>query len=326
MDRCVIWGAGADYERIINQIKYEELKGNLQIVAVVTKRDEIFGNKRDGYLLITKEELFTIEFDILIIASSLYYKEIVTEAMGLGISENHIINGDVFQLPLFDYSRYIRLVREPVTILSDDCGGGYIYHRLKLRFTSPLINILWRKDSYCKFMTDPLFYFMQPLELHTEGNVRENVYPVGTLGEGNRQIRLEFVHARSFDEARNLWDKRKKRVNKDRIFVMLGLDGTDLNKEKYLKEFEKVPFPKICFYSGKTTVKDVVYLSRFEWRCYQGNRMTSVKYTDYARNVDWLSKDIDLLKLLNGEKDYIREGDYMGKDIHKLSSPPTAHY
>lgn len=88
---------------------------------------------------------------------------------------------------------------------------------------------------------------------------------------------------------------------------MLGIDGTEPDKERYLKIFEKIQFPKICFYSGETSAKDVVYLSRFEWWCYQGSRMDSEKYTAYVRNVDWLSKDIDLLKLLNGEKDYIRE-------------------
>lgn len=311
MDKCVIWGAGRDYEKIINQIKYEELKRNLQIVAIVAKRNEIFGTRRDGYLFITKEELPMVEFDVLIIASSAYYNEIFSEAQNYiffgGGGEKYIVNGAIFCMPLFDFGRYIRLIKHPVTILSDDCWGGYVYHKFNLQFSSPLINIFWQKDSYSKFIQDPLYYFAQPLELHTEGNLRKNVYPVGIIGEGEKQIRLEFIHARSFDEAKNLWDKRKKRVNKDRIFVMMGIDVTEPDKEKYLKVFEGLPFPKICFYSGETSVKNVVYLSRFEWRCYQGSRMDSVKFTDYVRNMDWLSKDIDLLKLLNGEEDYIRE-------------------
>lgn len=35
--------------------------------------------------------------------------------------------------------------------------------------------------------------------------------------------------------------------------------------------------------------------------------MDSVKYTDYVRNMGYLYKDIDLISLLNGEKNYIRE-------------------
>lgn len=307
MDKCVIWGTGADYERIINQIKYEELKGNLQIIAAVARKDEIFGSKRDGYLLVTKEELPKMNFDMLIITSSAYYMEILTEAYNLGIPENRIMNGRVFQIPRFDYEEYIQLIRQPVTILSDDCWGGQVYHELLLQFTSPLINIFWQKDSYCRFMQDPLYYFAQPLELHTEGNLRENIYPVGQIGEKDRRIRLEFVHARSFKEAESLWEKRKRRINKERIFVKIGIDATDENREEYLKSFANVTFPKICFYSGETSQKDVVYLKRFEWSCYQGKRMESVRYTDYSRNMCYLCRDINLIKLLNGEKDYIRE-------------------
>ncbi len=307
MDRCVIWGNGHEYECIINQIKFEELKGNIDVIAVVARKNEIFGTKRDGYPLIAKDELPKMDFDILIISTSAYYMDILTEACELGISAEHIMNGQAFLLPLFDYTRYIQLIKEPVTILSDDCWGGIIYHQLLLQFTSPLINIFWHKDSYCKFIQDPLYYLKQPLELHTEGNLRENVYPVGQIGDGDRRIRLEFIHTPNFKEAEKLWEKRKKRINKDKIFVKLGIDATDENREEYLNVFDRISFPKICFYSGKTSIQDVVYLKRFEWSCCQGKGMSSVKYTDYVRSMGFLQKDIDLIRLLNGEKDYIRE-------------------
>ena len=35
MRRCVIWGAAREYEHIINQVKFEEWKGNVQCVAVL---------------------------------------------------------------------------------------------------------------------------------------------------------------------------------------------------------------------------------------------------------------------------------------------------
>ena len=87
-------------------------------------------------------------------------------------------------------------------------------------------------------------------------------------------------------------------------------------------------FPKICFYSGDTNVDKVVYLRRFEWQCYQGNRMDSVSYNDYCRNMSYLCKDIDILKLLNGEEDYIREQQkksggidmYLEESIERINS------
>lgn len=185
--------------------------------------------------------------------------------------------------------------------------GGYIYHELYLKFTSPLVNTLWQRDSYCKFIQDPLYYFSQPLRLLQEVDFRNNIYPVGEIGEEDRKVRLEFVHARSFKEAEELWKRRVKRINKNKMFVKLGFDATDCNKEKYLKIFDKIQYPKICFYSGKTDINKVVYLKRFEWSCYQGKRMFSISYNDYSRLMPFLFKDIDVLKLLNGEQDYFRE-------------------
>ena len=76
-----------------------------------------------------KEELKDIQFDYVVITSSLYYQEIRRQAIELGIDGNIIINGAVMNLPLFDFSRYTSLLKNRITILSDDCWGGYIYHR-----------------------------------------------------------------------------------------------------------------------------------------------------------------------------------------------------
>lgn len=198
MDKCIIWGIGNDYEDIINQIKFEELKGSLKVIALVAKKEEIFSSTRDDYPVIVKNDLIDKEFDTIIINSSKYYKEIALEIKILKIKEKQIINGKVFSLPLFDYNRYMKLVKETVTILSDDCWGGYIYHRLFLKFTSPLINTLWKRDEYCKFIQNPLYYFSQPLQILREANLRENIYPIGQIGEGNYKIRIEFVHSRNF--------------------------------------------------------------------------------------------------------------------------------
>lgn len=307
MDKCVIWGSGQDYEHIINQLRYEELKGSIQIEAVVTRKDEIFGNKKDGYLLITKKELREIEFDILIITSTLYYREIFLEAERLGISADRIICGKAFELPLFDYNRYISLVKNPVTILSDDCLGGVLYNTLFLRMSSPLINMYLPKNSYCKFMKNPFYYFEQPLRLHREGNIRENICPIGRIGDGDNAVYLELTHYLNFKQAEEKWEHRRKRINKNRLFVKMSIDGTEENKEECLEVFKKVQVPKICFYSGKTSIKDVIYLKRFEWLCTHEKIMESVSFQKYViYHLTDVMKDIDILKLLNGEKDYLR--------------------
>lgn len=38
MRRCIIWGTGNDYERLYNSIQFEAYKGNIEIVATVSKK------------------------------------------------------------------------------------------------------------------------------------------------------------------------------------------------------------------------------------------------------------------------------------------------
>ena len=69
MRQCVIWDANDAYEAIINQIKFEELKGNLTCAAILSTSMAGFTKKRDGYAVIGKEDLKNVEFDYLIIAA-----------------------------------------------------------------------------------------------------------------------------------------------------------------------------------------------------------------------------------------------------------------
>ena len=132
MRRCVIWGAAGEYEHIINQVKFEEWKGNVQCVAVLSKSKARYIKKFDGYPLIRKEDLKSIAFDYLIIPQGKDYAEIKLEALALGIPDNKIISSRVFQIPCFDFKRYASLRENPVTILSNDCWGGLVYRELDL--------------------------------------------------------------------------------------------------------------------------------------------------------------------------------------------------
>lgn len=182
MRKVIIWGTGREYEEIINQIQYEICKGNLKVIALVARQEDIIGSTLDGFKMIRREDISSAEVDYLIITSTKWYKEIKNEALLLGICENKIINGRVFKLPLFDFERYIKLIENPLTILSDDCWGGYIYHELCMKFYSPLINMYMEYDSYFKFLENPVHFFNQPLVKLREGNIRGNAFPIGELG------------------------------------------------------------------------------------------------------------------------------------------------
>lgn len=307
MRRCIIWGLGDEYEEILKSVYYEIAKGNMLVVALVAKPEDTIGTMRDGWPIINKREIADVEFDYLIIASSSWYNEIYKEAIEAGIPSSKILNGNIFKLSLFDFKRYINLVENPITILSNDCWGGLLYHELYLPFTSPTINIFIPDDSYCKFVSNFEYYLTEPLQLKREGDMRKNYCPIGKIGEGEKEITLEFSHDITFEDGWKAWERRKKRVNFENIFVKTGFDY-DENSEEYLKVFESVPYKKVCFYSAGTDVEHVVYLKTFENFVLQnGTWAHLIGYNNFCRRMKLLFKSIDILKMLNGEKDYIRE-------------------
>ena len=304
--RCIIWGNGQTYEKYINQIHFEESKANIEVVAIICRAEDCYCDTRDGYSVICKEELKTIQFDYIIIASESYYNEIYQTAIQLGIEKEKIINGKVFTLPLFDFKRYINLVENPVTILSDDCWGGYVYHRLSLPFSSPLINIFWEKEEFAKFMQDPIFYLNSELTMVRESNLRAGIPPLGQLGREDKTVQLILNHNINFAEAKEQWDRRKKRININNLFIKFSFESSDEQREKYLKDFENIPYNKVLFYNGDTTIKQVMNTERYIWRNKVTNRVNYYSYANFMRtSYFW---EMDTLKLLNGERDYSREG------------------
>lgn len=122
--KVVIWGIGKDYEKNRNMLSFEEYKGNLEIVAMVS-RDK-YANCLDQHKIINKCELEEFEYDYVIAFSRMYFADIVEEAVQMGIKRNKVINGKVFEIPYFDFGKYVSLIENPISIVSNDCWGGYI--------------------------------------------------------------------------------------------------------------------------------------------------------------------------------------------------------
>lgn len=297
MRNILLWGMGEDYEKLINLIKFEELKGNMHVVGIICREKDRYCLKKDGYDIFLKDDITNLCFDFIVITSSRYYKEIEKEILDLGIGQQKVIDGSVFYLPLFDFGKYAQLKENPVTILSDDCWGGYVYHRLKLPFTSPLINIYWDKDQFAYFMRKPKFYLDTELQMVSEGDIRKGLTPVASLGRGNDKVLLNFVHSLTFEDAKKQWERRITRINWDNIFVKFGLLS---NVDSELKEisqeaFDNCEYKKIFAFYGDD-IRGSYETERFIWSEKNNKNVKYIHFVDYFRN--FYAYDIDVLKLL----------------------------
>lgn len=129
-----------------------------------------------------------------------------------------------------------KLKNHNFTIICSNCIGGVIYNRLGERFNSPTLNIAIVQKEFCDFIN--YFDYYLSIEM-TDGGLRNDGVPLGIL-KGDESlipdITVELVHYRSFEEGKNKWDERKKRVNKDNLYIIMfdteGVTYEDLKKLK----------------------------------------------------------------------------------------------
>lgn len=91
-------------------------------------------------------------------------------------------------------------------------------------------------------------------------------YPICNLGgkDGLPLIELHFLHYKSFEEAHQKWEERKKRINFNRLFAVFAFhDDTD---EEWLKRFDAIDIDnKIAFVNRPfPQYKSAIYVPGYE--------------------------------------------------------------
>lgn len=136
--------------------------------------------------------------------------------------------------------------QKEISLLSNNCIAGVIYHSYGMKFRSPTVNIQMSPSDFLKFVNHLNRYRRCELEEDQELDVEkfrklgggEIHFPVGRLDD----LVLYFQHAKSFEEAREKWIKRFARLNKKNIRVIL-VDTACTEEE--IEQFNALPYPKV---------------------------------------------------------------------------------
>lgn len=136
-----------------------------------------------------------------------------------------------------------RLKNTDFTLLCNNCNGGIVCHDLGLQFRSPTVNLFFYKDHFFKFCENFEYYIAQPLtQCNDPIHKPQSEYPVCNLGD----LELHFLHYESFEQAKQKWDSRTTRLNRDNMFVMWSFFGG--TNEEWLARFDRLPFErKVAF-------------------------------------------------------------------------------
>lgn len=145
-----------------------------------------------------------------------------------------------------------KLYNKNATIISSNCNGSFIMHDLHMRFNTPTINLYFEADDFIKFVNNLEHYLSKEVF-----QVENSEYPVGIIDD----IKIHFLHYNSFENAKNKWNERKKRVDLNNTYIiMTDRDGFD---ERTLQGFLSIKYPKVLFSHKDINEKDIVFFSKY---------------------------------------------------------------
>ena len=181
-----------------------------------------------------------------------------------------------------------KLVNKDFTIISNNCWGGMVYEAYNLKKMSPTIGLYFHSSDYIEFLSKLDYYlkskiiFIEPANskyynLHfNEKNFGS--YPIGKIDD----IEIYFMHYKSKDEALKKWNRRLKRINKDKMLVKFN----DQNgcSDSDLKKFLELPYKNKIFFTCKkwNIVSNNIYVIKQPRIVSSKNIMTS--YEPFEKN------------------------------------------
>ena len=185
-----------------------------------------------------------------------------------------------------------RLVNKSPTIISVNCIGGVIYHNLGLRFNSPTINLYFSNEDFFNFVED-LQGFLET-ELIEVSEAKED-FPVGRLEYNGKKVDVFFMHYETFEDAKNKWDERKKRVDFTNIYIMHMITEV---RESDIERFEKLPFKnKMMIANANPCNSKYVYTHKvFSREDYKTGQILHFKS---KRSIKRYLDDINYVRFLN---------------------------
>lgn len=151
----------------------------------------------------------------------------------------NFLRGSVKLLNKRKYNKYVKTIKErsagleEFTLLTSDCMAGLIYHTMGRKFLSPTINMSIKDHDFLKFLTDMHYYFDKEIVF-----AESDTYPKGTIGEGDKEIKINFEHYKTNDEACEKWNDRKNRMTEN-VFVVVADQNLSEDEIKKFKELDK---------------------------------------------------------------------------------------
>ncbi len=176
--------------------------------------------------------------------------------------------------PLTAKSRQKKLKNKSFTIISNNCWGGTVYESYALQKQSPTVGMFFVAADYIRFLKRLDEYLNAELEFvapeksmaskyaFVTGDPRFGSYPVGKISLGGEDIEIMFLHYHSEQEAREKWNRRKSRINRDRLLVKFN--DQNACSHELAREFDALPFKNKVFFTVSDDYADIACAVRLK--------------------------------------------------------------
>lgn len=184
------------------------------------------------------------------------------------------------------------------TIICRDCVAGIIYHDTAQRFTSPTVNLYMPVEN---FLT-----FCEHLREYCDANTvlkevdSEFPYPAGVLHrEQLPEIKIFFMHYRSFEEGKKKWEERCGRIDFENVVIVLPLVNITEDVTSMLDRFNALPYKKVALVNQSQPTAENTYVYTKEEFDYEGtenllsyrkeNKFYQWRYLDCFNYVEFIN-------------------------------------
>lgn len=186
------------------------------------------------------------------------------------------------------------LIHKDFSIISNNCWGGVVYDYFGLQYQSPTVGLFFLSDDYLRFVANLEKYlnmnmdFIPAKEANRYDECKGYIsalgnYPIGRLGDLN----LHFLHYKSEEEAYNKWNRRKARINWNKLIVKNSTQN--LWTEEEMRKFSRMPYNNLVLFSNKRIagISKQVYFSDGD-----DSIQETDKYPLYFDTLDYLNSII----------------------------------
>lgn len=142
-------------------------------------------------------------------------------------------------LRMLKWYRRIGLNCKDFSIISNNCSAGYVYQYYGLPYRTPTEGLGFSVDDYLKLVKNTRHYFTHELvfvdpKTTPRYQAGEHFsYPVAKIDD----IFVYFRHY-SIEKANEIWCRRCKRINFDKLFFLLT--ESDTFRDEHIKLFEEL--------------------------------------------------------------------------------------